>query len=1056
LRDKRLWLFNTADLFSGNPKWLFLYMAAHRPDIEVVWISDSADCVRLVRKLGFRAVTFASAEGRRLQDRAGVLVVNQVKEKIPRELTGVILLNLWHGVGVKAIERRLTQGALTTRIARKYITNNVAYHSTQQFLVTSPFMEAHFIEQVGLEPDQLVRGSYPQNIYARRFGAFASFDHDLLRRKGLPAATQIAVYAPTYRTHHRGTDFLRDAFPDPARLLEALADSDTLLILKMHPRMEKDAGFQQLRSRYGDHPRLLFWDNRDDIYEVFPKIDLAIVDYSSIHYDLLAAGVSRFIRYAFDMDAEGVLEHAHDYLSLSAGTLARDFDSLVMALGQTNEIAQQEHQHLTDAFWAYDADDTFERLVQAGLEREPRQVDLPTLYSFDVFDTLIGRTTVVPQGVFHLVRERMLARPDVFAQGFSRDFVRARQQAEAAERDSRRRDPRNAATKRFEITFDGIYARLGRLFDLDANQIAMLQGWEIDAERLVTRGIPDQIERVKRLKAQGDTIVLISDMYLPEDVVRELLILADPELGELPLYLSSTWGVQKSTGALYLEAYHSLPFDHREWRHFGDNPRADKIEPQKLGIRARQLPATTLSAYERAVTSAIDSYDGFLIGGMLRSHRLGEDAVAHSSFAYSYVSTYLVPYVIWLVEDASRRGYETLYFLSRDGHHLKRIADAAIAELGLPLKTKYIYGSRAAWRFAAQVEELDEELFGPFGSFAGARSVSDFARIMRLDVPDFAALEPLAAHTPPEAHLPAAKRAALVDALRASASARAHILSLGREDRRAASGYLSQEIDFSERFAVAEYWGRGYTQDCFQRIVRSTGLTDKAVPFYYARSIYATSDDAVRHNYTAGQFSMLLVEAVFANLDHGSVESYVRRGQTWEPVTSPRENDHLLHDALERELPQATRDMLRLPLTDRSRSLRRLFTFGFDYFAAHPEDPTFLARLAPLRDAVVLGEREREFAPALTFGLFLRYLDRDTRGAITSNWRMTSARTRGLVRLLLLAQKRFGFRRILRAVRRQSAPQPAPSAWLFDDELMGAPLERSPQEVLTITPGDAR
>jgi len=1043
MRDKKLWIFNCADTFSGNPKWLFLYIALHRSDIRPVWVSESEECVRLVRRLGFRAVVLSSPAGRRLQQRAGVFVVNQVKERIPPEMAGITLLNLWHGVGVKAIERRLTEGDLLPRIAAKYIRNNRVYHETQQFLVTSPFMESHFVDQIGLREDQLVRGGYPQNIYTRRFGRFASFDHDIRRRMGLPGSTRLAVYAPTYRTHHSGEDFLRAALPDVNALVQTLEDTDTLLILKMHPRMQEDAAFRDLKAQHGDNSRLLFWDNADDIYEVFDRVDLAVVDYSSILYDMLAAGVQKVIRYAFDMHAPGVLEHSHDYLALSAGTLALDFPALLDALRGHNRIDDSDRARLMDHFWAYDIDETFERLIDAGLTHEPRPVELPVLHTFDVFDTLLGRTTTVPEGVFFMVRDRILAHPGDFTSDLARDFVRVRQQAERAERDSRRKDPRLDVSKQFEISLDAIYRRIGETLGLSTIQRESLLGWELEAEKSVSIPIPDQIERVRRLVDRGDTVALISDMYLPEGFVRELLRTADPLLADLPLFLSSSFGVQKSTGKLFLEAYKALDYDFAEWRHFGDNPRADGDEPRKLGINARLLPPTRFAPYEHAVAKSLDSGDGYAIASMLRSRRLPAGETSAANFAYSYVATYLVPYVLWTLQDAQRRGYRTLYFLSRDGFHLKRIADAAIAELGLDLKTRYIYGSRAAWRLAAQTDDVDDEVFGPFGSFAGAQGVRDVAVILDTTPATLIAEVPELARFARETVLTAAEREGLLRVLRNSTVVRRRILAKAESDRHAVAGYLTQEIDFDEPWAVVEYWGRGYTQDCFQRIIDAVGLgAAHPAPFYYARSIYGSAARAIRHNYTAGAFSMLFVEAIFANLDHGTVEGYRHESSRWEPVMRARQNDVELHDALTLELPRATRDLLALPLTDRDRSLRRLFTFGFDYFGAHPTDAVFIERLAPLQDAVVLGEAEREFAPALTIPLFLRYLDRRRRMGITSNWPITSARTVGLVRWLVLAQKRVGFRRVIRRHMRRATSRTSTSTprWLFDDELLAAGL----------------
>ena len=37
-RNKKIWVFNAGDAFSGNPKWLFLYIVNHRKDITPYWL----------------------------------------------------------------------------------------------------------------------------------------------------------------------------------------------------------------------------------------------------------------------------------------------------------------------------------------------------------------------------------------------------------------------------------------------------------------------------------------------------------------------------------------------------------------------------------------------------------------------------------------------------------------------------------------------------------------------------------------------------------------------------------------------------------------------------------------------------------------------------------------------------------------------------------------------------------------------------------------------------------------------------------------------------------
>ncbi|MEJ7304677.1 CDP-glycerol glycerophosphotransferase family protein, partial [Staphylococcus caprae] len=70
----------------------------------------------------------------------------------------------------------------------------------------------------------------------------------------------------------------------------------------LHYLVKNDVNFTTAKKMYENHPNILFWDNKKVIYEIFDQIDLGILDYSSIYYDMLASGVKKFIRYIYDYD----------------------------------------------------------------------------------------------------------------------------------------------------------------------------------------------------------------------------------------------------------------------------------------------------------------------------------------------------------------------------------------------------------------------------------------------------------------------------------------------------------------------------------------------------------------------------------------------------------------------------------------------------------------------------------------------------------------------------------------------------------------------------------
>lgn len=144
------------------------------------------------------------------------------------------------------------------------------------------------------------------------------------------------------RDYYTAANFFAMAVPDMDRLAECLKLANTVLIFKIHPLMN-DFNYQNIKKLYADCPQFLFWDNANDIYEIFDKIDLAIVDYSSIFYDLIARGVKKFIRYTFNYDnKENLRDFALDYKEHTCGTICGSFDELL------NAISNYEDSDLTD------------------------------------------------------------------------------------------------------------------------------------------------------------------------------------------------------------------------------------------------------------------------------------------------------------------------------------------------------------------------------------------------------------------------------------------------------------------------------------------------------------------------------------------------------------------------------------------------------------------------------------------------------------------------------------------------------------------------------------
>ena len=146
------------------------------------------------------------------------------------------------------------------------------------------------------------------------------------------------------------------------------------------------------------------------------------------------------------------------------------------------------------------------------------------LYSFDVFDTLIARTTASPFGIFLITMKKLQTEekysdlPDFLKNNFAVIRKECEYYAQA-----------NQLTlhNKFDCTFDDIYRLIQQNYALSETQVSLIKNLEIESELNNLLPIKTNIEKVKKLISENQDVILISDMYYSEDIIRKFLIHQD-------------------------------------------------------------------------------------------------------------------------------------------------------------------------------------------------------------------------------------------------------------------------------------------------------------------------------------------------------------------------------------------------------------------------------------------------------------------------------------------------------------------------------------------------
>lgn len=967
-KGKEIWIFNSGADFTGNVKHLYLYILENKKDIIACYLPESKNALKAVREIGGRAYTFNSIFGRFFTRNASVYVTEQYKEKYPvdRFKKDIILLNLWHGVGLKAVERKFNTPNLKVAqsICKKIIKYNTIFKRNTLFLTTSPFMEQHFKYYCDLNDSQILRYGYPRNLIEHHKRLKNSVDiTKILEKKD---NKRIVLYAPTFR---KEDNFLYHAIPDVQKLIDVLESTNSILIIKLHNRISNDFLFNSLKQSSSKSGSIILWDNNADIYEVFKYIDLAIVDYSSIYYDLLNFGVSSFIRYIFDYE-DNKEYLVYDYFENTSGQICRDFDELLGALKRKINIDTKKNIQIYNKFWSYSKTNNCEGIINETKKFKPLKINMKNFYSFDVFDTILRRKVLDPKAIFLYVMDKIKTSNLGFPSDFNTSYRTIRIESERNAREELRKKGIIS-----EITFDNIFDKMSSVYNLTVEQINWLKSKEIEAELMNVLPNIENISLCEKLVRSGETVVLISDMYLSKDVIIELIKKVSPIIASIPLYVSSEVGYQKSTKQLYLHVFKEYsPWPFEKWIHYGDNKFSDGKQARILGIETNIHEIPKFNDFENNIIDHNPTYDGYMITGMIAYERFKKRLNNKEYFAFAHVSAYLVPYIEWVINDALRRDLKTLYFISRDGFLLKKIADKFIAVRGINLKTKYIYGSRKVWRISSQINHLDEEFFGSFGNMSGIKTYNDLLESIKMSDDQFKENFPELIN-----QYNKNKKISNLNQLRKylSTSSRLskHILNVAEKERSLVCAYLLKEVNVNERFAFVEYWARGYTQTCLSKLLNYISEKPLEVPFYYYRSIYSSENKCPRYNYTTNNTSLLFVEVLFANNPYKSLSSYEYKNNEVKPKLIKQDYDKELLDVIVDSVSDFIDHLEKLSfIGDKQLALRNYSIAAFDYYGKYPNDASIYTSLANLKYSEAIHSDLTEYAPKLNIKMLYHLL----------------------------------------------------------------------------------
>lgn len=291
--------------------------------------------------------------------------------------------------------------------------------------------------------------------------------------------------------------------------------------------------------------------------------------------------------------------------------------------------------------------------------------------SFDIFDTLIFRSISDPKDLFVLLEKEN--RIFNFAQ------LRSRAESEVRSELDCRIGSRDA-------TIYEIYDYIERETGIAAKEL-IKEEYEIEKKICFANEYMKTIFEI--LKEQGKKIILISDMYYPEGMMRELLSACGYE-GYEKLYVSCDYRMSKRKGDLYKKVKRDFG-EETKICHVGDNRAVDIETAEQQGFNTlyyRNVNNIGSKNRPKDMSPLIKSvYSGVINTWIHGSERL---FTPQYEYGFIYGGIYVLGYVNWIHQYALDHKLDKVLFLARDSDILKDVYDLLYTDI----PSEYLYWGR--------------------------------------------------------------------------------------------------------------------------------------------------------------------------------------------------------------------------------------------------------------------------------------------------------------------------------------------------------------------------
>ena len=293
-KKKNLWIFGDGmgHTFSGNPKYLFLYIANNVPEIKPIWITHSDDIYNLLKNHGYNVFKSSSFKAKLKIIRAKIILFGHTRIAINRCLSSGININLMHGCPFKKsgldniVKGTKLYNIIHSQGIKRFFYRIVYFSSFKKedyFCSTSSNFEGLLSEERYVNEDKILTCGFSRNDVLlskiKDENLFTDSNTSKIIKKNKKNGKKIIFYIPTFRDLEEKN--ISTIFNLPL-LDEVLEEIDAIMVCKLHILSKSLSELDEKKFK-----NIHVYNSENDIYPLLRFTDLLITDYSSIYFDYL-------------------------------------------------------------------------------------------------------------------------------------------------------------------------------------------------------------------------------------------------------------------------------------------------------------------------------------------------------------------------------------------------------------------------------------------------------------------------------------------------------------------------------------------------------------------------------------------------------------------------------------------------------------------------------------------------------------------------------------------------------------------------------------------------